>query len=191
MTKRIGITGGIGSGKSVISDIFRQRGYIVYDSDIEAKRLMCSDERIIKQLVARYGNEVYVDGKLNKELLANKMFGNRSEVEFVNGAVHPVVFEDFIRKSYGKPIIFIESAILYECGLDMFVDKVITVEAPLDVRIARVIKRDNTTAEKVLKRIEHQQMTDNEAAKQANWVINNDGIEELTPQIDRILSEIL
>lgn len=191
MGKRIGITGGIGSGKSVVSGIIRQMGYDVYDSDSQAKRLMNSNAHIISALKQRYGNSIYLNNELNSKLLAEKMFGNPAEVAYVNSIVHPVVFADFAEFAKTKDIVFIESAILYECGLDRYVDEVIYVDAPVDVRIERVIKRDSTTAAAIRKRIEHQQMSMTVAAQRADWTINNSGNENLNDEVQRVLDSCL
>lgn len=188
---KIGITGGIGSGKSVISNILRNLGYNVYDSDSEAKRLMCTDDNIISALTARFGKEIFTpERQINRILLADKIFRDKENLMFVNGTVHPAVCQDFAVWATGKQFAFIESAILFEAKLDSYVDKIIYVKAPLDLRIKRVTNRDHTTEEKVKERIANQQASLDYAEQHSHYIINNDGISELKPQIIKILDDI-
>lgn len=183
---RIGITGGIGSGKSVVSGILRGMGYDVYDSDREAQRLMCTDEGIREALTERFGREVYAGGVLNRRLLARLIFGNRENIEFVNRTVHPVVCRDFAAWAEGREWAFVESAILFEAKMDEYVDRIIYVDAPVELRIRRVMMRDNASEEEVRRRIENQ-LPAEVARGRAHFIINNDGTEELIPQIEQCL----
>lgn len=188
---KIGITGGIGSGKSVVSGILRRMGYEVYDSDTEAKRLMCSDKDIVTALTLRFGKEIYrQEGSIDRIRLAEMIFRDKENLKFVNSTVHPVVCRDFERWAAGKELAFIESAILFEAKLDGYVNRIIFVDAPIELRISRVIRRDRTTEEKVRERISNQQASMSYAMKRSDYVVNNDGTVDLEPQIVMIIEEI-
>lgn len=191
MIKRIGITGGIGSGKSVVSDILRQMGYDVYDSDLEAQRVMCTDSHIISSLKNRFGENIYVNDSIDRPLLAKKIFNDKDNLAFVNGIVHPAVCADFLKWSKPKSVSFIESAILFEAKLDDYVDKIIYVDAPLEIRVRRTIKRDDTTAEQVMSRIKNQQLITEYALKRSDYIINNTGtMENLKVQISDVIKQL-
>lgn len=190
MSIKIGITGGIGSGKSIVSRLLEVMGVPVYLSDSEAKRLTASDPTIRQELIALVGDEVYVDGALNKAFLASYMFGHPERVAAVNQIIHPKVKEDFrqwVNAHSHEPVVAIESAILIEAGFKEEVDKVVMVYAPLEIRIDRTIKRDGATKEQVLARI-GSQMSDEEKCKQADYLIANDNKTALIPQVLEFIS---
>ena len=190
MSIKIGITGGIGSGKSIVSRLLEVMGVPVYLSDSEAKRLTASDPTIREELIALVGDEVYVDGALNKAFLASYMFGHPERVTAVNQIIHPKVKEDFrqwVNTLSHEPVVAIESAILIEAGFKEEVDKVVMVYAPLEIRIDRTIKRDGATKEQVLARI-GSQMSDEEKCKQADYLIANDNKTALIPQVLEFIS---
>lgn len=146
----IGITGGIGSGKSTIARALAARGYAVYDCDKEAKRIITENKEVQRQIIALFGEESFVNGNYNTQHISQCVFsspqGRSSEaLKALNGIVHPAVKKDIKNFSTAKSqfsIIFVESAILYESGIDQICDKIIVVEAPEEVRIARTITRD-------------------------------------------------
>jgi len=190
MSIKIGITGGIGSGKSIVSRLLEVMGVPVYLSDSEAKRLTASDPTIREELIALVGDEVYVDGALNKAFLASYMFGHPERLTAVNQIIHPKVKEDFrqwVNAHSHEPVVAIESAILIEAGFKEEVDKVVMVYAPLEIRIDRTIKRDGATKEQVLARI-GSQMSDEEKCKQADYLIANDNKTALIPQVLEFIS---
>ena len=144
----IAITGGIGSGKTYVSNMFQERGVPIYNADTEAKRLMVQDEVIRKELIALVGEEVYQGTELNKPLLASYLFSSAEHVQQINSIVHPRVKADFVewlkaRREYA--VAGIESAILFEAGFRDSVDSVIMVSAPEELRLARAMKRDGAT----------------------------------------------
>lgn len=191
---KLGITGGIGCGKSFFSRILGARGIPVFDSDSEAKRLMVSDESVICALKSLLGDDVYIDGGINKPLLASYIFGSPQNADKVNSIVHPCVRKAFLDWAddcfhAGHVIVAIESAILFESGFNNIVDKVVMVHAPLDVRISRVMERDNTSKEKVLERIKSQ-MSDDEKISRSDYLIENDGVKSLDEQIDMLFSRL-
>lgn len=189
---KIGITGGIGSGKSFFSSRLKEYGIPVFDSDSEAKKLMLVSPFIVSSLKSLLGDNVYIDGKLNKSLIADYIFSSPTNAHKINSIVHPCVKKEFLswvneHFNSGNRIVAIESAILFESGFDDIVDKVVTVHAPLELRISRVMKRDHTSREKVLERI-NSQMSDDERNQRADFVIENDGLTPLDEQIERLFS---
>ena len=189
---KIGITGGIVSGKSFFSSRLKEYGIPVFDSDSEAKKLMLVSPFIVSSLKSLLGDNVYIDGKLNKSLIADYIFSSPTNAHKINSIVHPCVKKEFLswvneHFNSGNRIVAIESAILLESGFDDIVDKVVTVHAPLELRISRVMKRDHTSREKVLERI-NSQMSDDERNQRADFVIENDGLTPLDEQIERLFS---
>ena len=148
----IGITGGIGSGKSTIARALAARGYAVYDCDREAKRIIAENKDVQQQIIALLGPEAFVNGVYNTSYVAQRVFAEPELLERLNQIVHPAVKADIIRHSplsgsaasplINPPFLFLESAILFEAGLDSLCDKIFVIEAPEDIRIARTIARD-------------------------------------------------
>lgn len=191
MAIKIGITGGIGSGKSIVSHLLTLTGIPVYQTDTEAKRLMLSDTGIREGLTALAGNEVYNEKGLNKAFLASYIFGHPEHLKQVNAIVHPRVRDDF-RLWAGKArqeIVAMESAILLEAGFTNEVDKIVMVYAPSEVRIARAIRRDSATRKEVERRIQSQ-MDDEKKRGAADFVIVNDGETPLIPQVLSLISSL-
>ncbi len=172
---KVGITGGIGSGKSVVSDVIRLLGYPVYNSDIRAKELSDTNPIIRQSLVALFGPAIYTDNQLNRPLLASHLFQNSSHREAVNAIIHPVVFADFNKwcAVQHTSLVFAESAILVESGFSALMDKMIVVDAPHKLRLQRVVERDAVTMEQAQRRMAAQ-MDSVELCKQADYVIYND-----------------
>lgn len=191
MAIKIGITGGIGSGKSIVSRLLTLTGIPVYQTDTEAKRLMLSDTGIREGLTALAGNEVYNEKGLNKAFLASYIFGHPEHLKQVNAIVHPRVRDDFrlwARKAR-QEIVAMESAILLEAGFTNEVDKIVMVYAPSEVRIARAIRRDSATRKEVERRIQSQ-MDDEKKRGAADFVIVNDGETPLIPQVLSLISSL-
>lgn len=192
MAIKIGITGGIGSGKSMVSRLLGVLGVPVYISDSETKRLMVSDSFICKELSSLLGAEVYAGGTLNKPLLASYLFGSPEHAREISGIVHPRVKEDFRRWTQCNavsPIVGIESAILVEAGFADEVDAIVMVYAPEEVRISRAIRRDASSRELIEKRV-RSQMNDEEKRKYADFVIVNDGDTPLIPQVLELIGSL-
>ena len=185
---RIGLTGGIGSGKSTVCRIFDEVGAQCYDCDSRAKWLMQNDEALREELVAVFGAEVYgADGLLDRARLATEVFGNSERLAALNGAVHPAVGRDWERwcaerKAEGVAYAIMESAILFDCGFDSKVDRTVTVSAPEELRIERAVARDNAPAEVIRRRIEAQ-MSDAEREARADYTIVNTDLEEVRKQV--------
>ena len=187
---RIGITGGIGSGKSVVSRLLELMGVPVYISDIETRRLMVEDVQIRRELVSLLGENVYQGGRLNKPLLASYLFGSAAHAARVNGIVHPRVKDDFrrwCRAHASDKWVGMESAILLEAGFRREV--VVMVSAPLEVRIRRAMERDASSRELIEQRI-RSQMDDREKCSLSDFVIVNDGEMPLIPQVLSLISSL-
>jgi dephospho-CoA kinase len=189
---KIGITGGIGSGKSVISRILRLLNYPVYDSDFWAKELMNNNPNIQQALTKRFGHETYQNNTLNRPFLAKQIFNNEDARLFVNSIVHPIVSQHFLDwvENQNTKLVFIESAILFSSGLDKIIDTTIFVDAPQQIRLQRAKLRDNSTDTAILARINSQSQEELYAKKHSKYIINNDN-QLLIPQITTIIKELL
>lgn len=190
MAIKIGITGGIGSGKSVVSRLLGIMGIPVYISDIEAKRITQTDPVIRRGLCDLVGQDVFQGGGLNRPLLASYMFGHPDRVQKVNELIHPQVKEDFRQwdaRLESEQLVGMESAILVEAGFKNEVDFLVMVYAPLEVRVERAVKRDCSSRELVMKRIEAQ-MSDEVKRNHADFVIVNDDETPLIPQVLELIS---
>ena len=193
MTKRIGITGGIGSGKTTACRIFAALGIPVYYADDRAKWLMQNDPKLVAALKNAFGENTYDDqGLLNRSYLAEIVFNNKKQLNILNGLVHPAVREDGIRwdeQHQATPYTLREAALLYESGIDQLLDQVITVTAPENLRIQRVIERDGLSAEQVKARID-KQWPEEKKVGLADFVIHNDGRHSLIRQVYQIHQQV-
>jgi dephospho-CoA kinase len=189
---KVGLTGGIGSGKSIVAKAFGIIGVPVYISDVEAKRLMNSDQEVRRLLIARFGNAIYKDPwNLNRKILAEIIFSDQKSLHDINAIVHPAVRRDFKKwcESYAHlPYVIQESAILFDSGLYKFFDQIITVSAQEEIRIQRVLARDASTREQVIDRIRNQ-LPESVRIEKANFVIHNNA-DLLFPQINLIDQQI-
>ena len=181
----VAITGGIGSGKSYVCRLLKQRGIEIYDCDAAAKRLMRESDDLKKRLQALVGEEVYTDGELNKVVMAKYLLSSEEHARAVDNVVHPAVADDFIRSG----MTWMECAILFESGFQRLVDQVVRVVAPLEVRIRRVMERDGISREKVLEWMTRQ-WPQEEVLRQSDLWILNDGKENLNSQIDNLINFI-
>jgi dephospho-CoA kinase len=182
---KIGITGGIGSGKSYICQRLKTRGIEVYDCDSAAKRLIRTSDSIRRQLTQLIGEDTYIGDSLNKVAVARFLLASESNAQAIDHIVHPAVFQDFMDSGMQ----WMESAILYESGINKLVDRVIVVTAPLEIRIQRVMQRDGITRENVEQWMQRQ-WSQEEIRKRADYEIVNDGIADIDAQIDIILEKI-
>jgi dephospho-CoA kinase len=188
MTKVIGLTGGIGSGKTTVANLFSTFGIPVYITDLEAKRLMESD-LILIQIKKLFGESVFENGVLSREKLSQIVFNNKEKLEQLNKIVHPAVkqhFKNWVLENQKALFVIYESAILFESGSYKECDYIINVVSPIEVRIQRVIKRDNTTREKVLERMKNQ-WNDEEKSSKSDFVIENSSVQGLKLEIVKIL----
>lgn len=197
MTERkplwVGITGGIGSGKSIVSRFFQQLGIPVYFADDRAKSLMATNPELKAQILANFGEESYQnDGSVNRAFLADTVFSDPEKVKKINSLVHPAVAEDFREwaKTQKSPYILKEAALLFETGAAKEMDVVINVSSPLKIRIARVLMRDTHRSEEQVNRIIDQQMPDEEKNELSDFVIKNSDSKLIIPQILQIHEDL-
>ena len=180
----VGLTGGIGSGKSTITKIFSSLGVPIFNSDTEAKNIINNDAEVIEAIVAQFG-AVYEDGKLNAKKIADAVFKDKKTLEKLNKIVHPKVsqyFEQWIIANKEATIVIKEAAILIESGAYKKMDKLVLVAAPKHIRTERVMKRDGVAEEKVKERM-NVQLSDKEKRSYADFVIFNNDSELLIPQV--------
>jgi len=187
MILKVGITGGIGSGKSTVVKVFQVLGIPIYYADDAAKKLMNENELIRMQLQQLFGNETYVDGKLNRKYLSGLVFNDDAKLAQLNAIVHPATIKDAEQwmQQQTTPYAIKEAALIFECGAQAMLDCVIGVFAPEPIRIQRVIKRDGITREEVKARIE-KQMDESIKMRLCDYVITNDEKELLIPQVVKI-----
>lgn len=189
----LGITGGIGSGKSVVCRLLQLMGVPVYSSDDETKQLMVHDELIRAGLISLLGPEAYQGEALNKPLIAKYLFASADHAATINALIHPRVKQDFRRwvaEHAGHPIVAIESAILVEAGFTDVVDRVILVTAPVETRIRRAMQRDAASRQQIEQRVERQ-MADEERSSTAHHIIQNDDFVPLIPQVLALIASLL
>ena len=189
---KLGVTGGIGSGKSVVCEVLRLHNIPVYDADLEAKNLNDTSPVIREKLIEAFGAELYKNDKLDRKKLAQLIFNDEKNLHRVNSIIHPELAKHFEKWTDGRmehPIVAIDAAVLFEAGFQQFVDKTITVFSPVETRIERVVKRDNLTKEQILSRI-NSQMSDEEKIKLADFVIINDNKHSILEQVSTILKTI-
>ena len=196
-TRTLGVTGGIGSGKSAVTRILSTLGARVFAADPAAKEIMLHNEAVRKELIDAFGTQSYLeDGTLNRAYLAGLIFGDDEKVALMNSIVHPRVFQAFQAKKQDAirdniPVLIHEAALVYESGGYKHLDAVLVVHAPLEVRIKRVMARDNTTREHILNRMKHQ-LPPEELLQRADYVIYNDGtLEHLQEQSELFYSRFI
>jgi dephospho-CoA kinase len=182
--KIIGLTGGIGSGKSTVLALFKALGALTYVADIEAKKLMNADSELRNQIIKLFGEQAYENEKLNSAYIASVVFNNAEKLNALNALVHPKVREDFqhfIKKQKADFVIY-EAAILFESGSDRFCDYIITVIADFDHKIERIMKRDGVSEAQIMERMQHQS-SDDLKIKKSDFVIRNNHLDQTKQQI--------
>ena len=184
MAYSVGITGGMGSGKSTVAAVFASLGIPVYQADDAAKRLMNEDESLQTQLKKHFGEASYKDGRLNRAYIASEVFNNKQKLELLNSIVHPATIADGEKwmQQQTTPYAIKEAAIIFESGSQRYLDFIIGVSAPVDLRISRSMKRDNLSKEEVTARL-NRQMDDDIKMKLCDAVIINDEQQPLIPQV--------
>ena len=189
---KLGITGGIGSGKTSVCRVFGTFGIPVFSADPQAREIMESDKSVIRQLNIITGKNIYHDGSLDRKELASIIFNDRDILHKVNSLVHPLVFKRFVEwvEEQTTPYIIMEAAILFESKASLLVDKVATVVAPVEERVERVIHRNNFSREQVLERM-RAQMSDEEKMKRSDYVIMNSEDDMIIPAILAIHNELM
>lgn len=188
----VGLTGGIGSGKTTVAKAFHVLGIPIYIADDEAKKLMRTSKVVKKKIIGLFGDNAYVDGELNRSFIANIIFENKEYLQKMNAIVHPKVgqhFKKWVSKQNSKYVIK-EAAILFENGSYKDYDYIITVTAPTDLKINRLLKRDQTTENKISS-IMKNQWSDEEKIKRSHFVIENIDMEDSKVQVQKIHNKIL
>jgi len=182
---KIGLTGGIGAGKSTVASIFKVLGVPVFDADATAKNILNTDLVLREQLIAAFGSETYKNGLLDRKYLATLVFNNSEQLAILNALVHPATIAAMEKWAFGftdRPYIIKEAALLFEAGTHEGLDYIIGVTAPVELRIARVMQRDHVLREEVLGRMQHQ-LDDTEKMKRCNFVIDNNETSLVIPQV--------
>ncbi|MEM6719035.1 MAG: dephospho-CoA kinase [Bacteroidota bacterium] len=188
----VGLTGGIGSGKTTIAKMFHDLGVSIYIADIEAKKIMHTSKEIREELIAAFGEEAYIDGELNRSYLSKIVFNQPEELKKINAIVHPRVgqhFKDWHEARSKEPYIIKEVAILFENDSYKYCDEIITVVAPLEMRFERLLQRDQTTREAIQSRMNNQ-WSDAQKIALSDYVIHNEDLEAAKAQVAKIHQEI-
>ena len=189
---KVGITGNIGSGKSLVCDMFKVYGIPVYDADTEAKKLMETDETIIRLVKKEFGEESYIDDKLNRPFIAKQVFGDFHKLHMLNAITHPVIIDhaqEWMTKQ-NAPYVIKEAALIFESGSAKGLDVVVGIDAPYSLRVHRVVQRDGLSRVDILKRND-QQIDQDMKMKLCDFVIMNDNKESLIKQVDELHKKLL
>lgn len=191
--KTIGITGGIGSGKTLVCQVFSSLGVPVFNSDSVAKDLMNNFDDLINKIISLFGEKAYKSNKLNRAYISQIVFNDKEKLNALNTLVHPRVRESFniwSQRHDNKPYVLNEAALLIESGAHKVLDAIIYINAPEKIRISRVMIRDNCNETDVRNRIRNQ-WSDDQKIKHCKWIINNDNSEMLLPQILDVHKEMI
>jgi dephospho-CoA kinase len=194
MSLKVGITGGIGAGKSLVANIFRTFGVPVYNSDVEAKRLMNEDPSLKEQIINLFGLKVYVNNVLNRSYLNEVVFKNQENLIRMNKLVHPAVIKDYkswLTKHSSKSMTIKEAALLFESNSYKDLDYTILVSAPKSIRIGRVLLRDANRTKEDIENIIEKQMSETSKKKLSDFIIINDGKRMVIPQVLEIYELII
>jgi len=193
MSIRVGLTGGIGSGKTLVGEVFGNLGVPVFRADDQGRILLDTDPEIISEVSSLFGPDIYKQGTLDRFQVSEKVFKNKVLLASLNQIVHPKVilaFQEWAQEYASRPYVIMEAAILYETGADARLDTVIAVSAPEDLRIQRVVERDQVDPERVRQRIKNQ-WPENMIIDKSEYVISNDGIQMVLPQVLEIHKQLL
>src|SRR5690606_13323188 len=192
MTKVIGLTGGIGSGKSTVARLFADLGVPIYIADERAKKLMNRSKVIQRELITLFGNQAYANNELNRNFIASKIFNDKALLQKMNAIVHPKVGADFKRwfKRQNAVYVIKEAAIIFEYNQQSQYDYIITVTTPMEERVQRVMKRDNKTKAQILAIIDNQ-LSDEEKIKNSHFVIVNQKLEDTKAQVEILHHKLL
>lgn len=192
MALRIGITGGIGSGKTTVSRIFEVLGIPVYYADEAARRIMNEDETLKLQIIEHFGAESYIDGKLNRPFLAAKVFSDKQKLSLLNSLVHPATIRNSVAwmKNQTSPYSLREAALIFESGVQGQLDYVIGVFAPVELRVKRAMERDSLTCEQVHQRMDRQ-INETIKMRLCDFVIYNDEKQAVIPQVLKLHERLL
>jgi len=190
--KIIGLTGGIGSGKSTVLELFKILGVKTYSADESAKKLVNTDPYLINLIKSSFGENIYDKGQLNSKKLSDIVFEDKEKLKLLNSIIHPAVAKDFklFLNSNNEDYIVKEAAIIFETKSENNYDKIILIQSPLEIRIERVINRDNISREEVMKRINNQ-LDENLIIDKCDYVISNENKEDLEDKVLRIHLDLI
>ena len=192
--KLIGITGGIGAGKSTVSTICKHLGFKVYNSDQMAKEIVSEDSIIKKKLISFFGNNIYKNGVLDRKFLSDKIFNDKSSLQQINSIIHPAVKKDFnswVINNSNEKILFKESALLFESGAYKELDKIILIVSDKNLRVSRVLNRDQKRSKKEIESIIDKQIDEVDAIKYADIVIDNNHKKMLLPSVIQEIEKLI
>ena len=192
--KLIGITGGIGAGKSTVSTICKHLGFKVYNSDQRAKEIVSEDSIIKKKLISFFGNNIYKNGVLDRKFLSDKIFNDKSSLQQINSIIHPAVKKDFnswVINNLNEKILFKESALLFESGAYKELDKIILIVSDKNLRVSRVLNRDQKRSKKEIESIIDKQIDEVDAIKYADIVIDNNHKKMLLPSVIQEIEKLI
>jgi dephospho-CoA kinase len=192
--KLIGITGGIGAGKSTVSTICKHLGFKVYNSDQRAKEIVSEDSTIKKKLISFFGNNIYKNGVLDRKFLSDKIFNDKSSLQQINSIIHPAVKKDFnswVINNSNEKILFKESALLLESGAYKELDKIILILSDKNLRVSRVLNRDQKRSKKEIESIIDKQIDEVDAIKYADIVIDNNHKKMLLPSVIKEIEKLI
>ncbi|MCE2496000.1 MAG: dephospho-CoA kinase [Flavobacteriales bacterium] len=189
---KVGLTGGIGSGKTMVAGVFEHLGIPIYHADDRAKRLYVTDEKLKSEVIDLLGPKAYVDGRLNRPWIAERVFNDQELLERLNQLVHPAVGRDFYAwiEEQNAPYIVKEVAIMFESGAHLALDEVVLVSAPEEVRIERVMKRDGLSPAEIRQRMARQ-WTEEQRRRNSQHEIINDGHHLVLPQILKLHEDLI
>ena len=192
--KLIGITGGIGAGKSTVSTICKHLGFKVYNSDQRAKEIVSEDSIIKKKIISFFGNNIYKNGVLDRKFLSHKIFNDKSSLQQINSIIHPAVKKDFncwVTNNSNEKILFKESALLLESGAYKELDKIILIVSDKNLRVSRVLNRDQNRSKKEIESIIDKQIDEVDAIKYADIVIDNNHKKMLLPSVIKEIEKLI
>ena len=192
--KLIGITGGIGAGKSTVSSICKHLGFKVYNSDQRAKEIVSEDSIIKKKIISFFGNNIYKNGVLDRKFLSHKIFNDKSSLQQINSIIHPAVKKDFnswVINNSNEKILFKESALLLESGAYKELDKIILIVSDKNLRVSRVLNRDQNRSKKEIESIIDKQIDEVDAIKYADIVIDNNHKKMLLPSVIKEIEKLI
>lgn len=190
---KLGVTGGIGSGKSLVCSIISAMGYPVFNADLEARQIVDTDPIVVCLIKNLFGSDIYINNQLNRKRVAEIAFSNQEMLEKLNSIIHPAVaahFGSWVDKNKMRKLVVMEAAILFESGAFQGVDRIISVIAPKEVRIQRVFERDGLDKDSIINRM-NSQLPQEEIIKRSDYIIDNDGVKLILPQIVRVINDIV
>ncbi len=189
---KLGVTGGIGSGKTLVCSIISAMGYPVFNADLEARQIVDTDRKVILSIESLFGNDIYVNNQLDRIRVAEMVFSNQEMLEKLNSIVHPAVashFREWLVQYKSSNLVVKEAAILFESGANFGLDKVIVVTSPIELRVNRIVERDGVNTRSIFNRMKNQ-LPQDELIKRGDYIIENDGVKLILPQIVRVINDL-